>query len=132
MIKIPKIIIIISATLINIFLIYSYFSNFDNNGERSANGFGALFLIVFLALFNLSVYIIFFVKKTPIIKTGMFIALLPIICAFLYSLINGGSMFDESSGGGGYLWLLMVTLPLGLLIILIGLIIGFIKHIKKK
>jgi uncharacterized membrane protein len=128
----PKIIIIISATLINIFLIYSYFSNFDTAGERSANGFGALFLIVFLVLLNLSVYIIFFVKKTPIIKTGMFIAILPIICAFSYSLINGGSMFDENSGGGGYLWLLMVTLPLGLLIIIIGLIMGFIKHINRK
>jgi hypothetical protein len=96
MINISKIIIILSATLINIFLIYSYFSNLDNNGERSANGFGALFLIVFLALLNLSLYIIFFVKKTPIIKTGMFIAVLPIICAFLYSQLMAGRCLTKA------------------------------------
>ena len=129
---IPKRIIIFSATLINVFLIHSYFSNLDTTGERSANGFGAIFLIVFLLLFNMIVFIIFFVKKSLVIKTGMFITVHPIISAFIYSLVNGGSMFDESSGGGGYLWLLMFTLPLGIFIIIIGLIMGFIKSIKKK
>ena len=132
MITIPKKIIIFSAIIVNLLLIYSYFSNLDTTGERSANGFGAIFLIVFLSLLNIGVFIIFFVKKTPLIKTGIFIAVLPIFSAFLYSLINGGSMFNENTGGGGYLWLLMVTLPLGILIIIFGIILGFIKSIKKK
>jgi hypothetical protein len=68
------------------------------------------------------------VKKTPLIKSGMFVAVLPIICAFLYSLINGGSMFNENSGGGAYLWLLIMTFPIGTLLILIGLIINLIKR----
>ena len=53
-------------------------------------------------------------------RIGIFVAVLPIIAAFLFSLINGGSMFDESSGGGGYLWFLMASLPIGFVMIVIG------------
>jgi uncharacterized membrane protein len=61
-------------------------------------------------------------KKLPLIRVGLLVAVSPIIAAFLYSLINGGSMFDEGSGGGTYLWFLMASMPLGLLLILVGLI----------
>jgi len=128
----PKTITLICAGLVNAFLIYRYFSTLVTEGDRSANGFGAVFLILFLGLFNAALFIIFFVKKTPLIRAGLLTAVFPIICAFLFSLLNGGSMFDEGSGGGGYLWLLMITVPIGLLIVVIGLIVMLVKHLKPK
>jgi hypothetical protein len=126
----PKTIILICAGLVNAFLIYRYFSTLVTEGNRSANGFGAVFLIIFLGLFNASLFLIFFVKKTPLVRAGLLIAVFPIICAFLFSLFNGGSMFDEGSGGGGYLWLLMISVPIGLLLIVIGLIVSLFKRYK--
>ena len=126
----PKTIILICAGLVNAFLIYRYFSTLVTEGNRSANGFGAVFLIIFLSLFNASLFVIFFVKKTPLVRAGLLVAVFPIICAFLFSLFNGGSMFDEGSGGGGYLWLLMITVPIGLLLIVIGLIVSLFKRYK--
>jgi hypothetical protein len=72
------------------------------------------------------------VRKIPLVRIGLFIAVLPIIAAFLFSLINGGSMFDEGSGGGGYLWFLMVSLPLGFFIIVTGLIVMGFRRFKPK
>ena len=65
-------------------------------------------------------------------RIGVFVAVLPIIAAFLYSLINGGSMFDEGSGGGGYLWFLMASLPLGFIFIVTGLIVLGFRQFKPK
>ena len=65
-------------------------------------------------------------------RIGVFVAISPVIAAFLFSLINGGSMFDEGSGGGGYLWFLMASLPIGLLIVIIGLIASAIRRFKPK
>ena len=65
-------------------------------------------------------------------RVGLFVAVLPIIAAFLFSLINGGSMFDEGSGGGGYLWFLMASLPLGFIFIVTGLIVMVFKQFKPK
>jgi hypothetical protein len=39
-------------------------------------------------------------------------------------------MFDEGSGSGGYLWLLMGTLPIGFLLVVIGTIIALFKRSK--
>ena len=128
----PKTIILISAGLINAFLIYRYFSTLVTEGNRSANGFGAVFLILFLALFNGALFIIFFVKKIPLMRAGLVIALLPIVLAFITSLLNGTSMFDEGSGSGGYLWLLMGTVPIGFLLVVIGTIVALFKHLKPK
>jgi uncharacterized membrane protein YhaH (DUF805 family) len=72
------------------------------------------------------------VRKIPLVRIGLFVAVLPIIAAFLFSLINGGSMFDEGSGGGGYLWFLMASLPLGLLLVIIGLFAVVIRRLKPK
>ena len=128
----PKSIILICAGVINALLIYRYFSTLVTEGDRSANGFGAVFLILLLGVFNLSLFIIVFVKKTPLVRIGLFIAVLPIIAAFLFSLINGGSMFDEGAGGGGYLWFLMISLPVGLLLVLIGVIAMVFRRFKPK
>jgi uncharacterized membrane protein len=71
-------------------------------------------------------------KRVPLIRIGLFITLLPILLAFVTSLINGTSMFDEGSGSGGYLWLLMGTLPIGFLLVVIGAIVALFKHLKPK
>ena len=126
----PKTIILTSAGAINALLIYRYFSTLVTEGNRSANGFGAVFLILFLALFNGILFIIFFVKKIPLIRAGLIIATLPILIAFVTGLIGGVSMFDEGSGSGGYLWLLMITVPIGLLIVLVGLIVKLVKRLS--
>jgi len=65
-------------------------------------------------------------------RIGLIIAFLPIALAFITSLINGTSMFDEGSGSGGYLWLLMGTVPIGLLLVVIGAIVALFKRLKPK
>ena len=126
----PKTIILICAGAINALLIYRYFSTLVTEGNRSANGFGALFLILFLALFNAILFVIFFVKKIALIRAGLVIAFLPIAIAFITSLIGNVSMFDEGSGSGGYLWLLMGTLPIGFLLVVIGLIVMLFERFR--
>jgi uncharacterized membrane protein YhaH (DUF805 family) len=69
-------------------------------------------------------------KKLSLVRVGLFVAVVPIIGAFLYSLLKGGSMFDESAGGGGFLWLLIFTLPIGLMLIAIGVIVELTKRSK--
>ena len=63
-------------------------------------------------------------------RIGLIIAFLPIALAFITSLINGTSMFDEGSGSGGYLWLLMVTVPVGMVIFVIAAIVKLAKGRK--
>ncbi len=74
--------------------------------------------------------IIFFVKKVSLIRVGLVIAFLPIALAFITSLISRTSMFDEGSGTGTYLWLLIISVPIGLLLIVIGLITKLLKRGK--
>ena len=74
--------------------------------------------------------ILFFMKRVPLIRIGLFIALLPILLAFVTSLINNVSMFDEGSGSGAYLWLLMGTVPIGFLLVVIGLIVMLFKRFR--
>jgi hypothetical protein len=73
-----------------------------------------------------------FMKRVPLIRIGLFITFLPIALAFVTSLINGTSMFDEGSGSGGYLRLLMGTLPIGLLLVVIGIIVKLLQRRKPK
>jgi len=115
------------AVAINALFLFTYFSTLVTSGNRSANGFGAVFLIIFLGLLDMSLFIIFYVKRFSLVRAGLLIAVLPIICAFLYSLFHGVSIFDEGSGGGGYLWLLIITVPIGLLLIAIGLIVKLLR-----
>ena len=125
-----KRIVLLIALLINLISIYIYFSSLVTTGDRSANGFMEVFFILFLGLFNGGLFIISYVKRFSLIRAGLLIAVFPIICAFLFSVIKGGSMFDEGSGGGGYLWFLMASLPLGLLFIVMGLIMKLVKRFR--
>ena len=63
-------------------------------------------------------------------KLALIVAFLPIALAFITSLLNGTSMFDEGSGSGGYLWLLMGSVPLGVAIFVIALVVKLAKRTK--
>ena len=79
---------------------------------------------------KVSLSILFCMKRVPLIRIGVFVAFLPIALAFVTSLLNGTSMFDEGSGSGTYLWLLMVTVPLGVAIFVIAAIVKLAKRRK--
>ena len=69
-------------------------------------------------------------KKSFLVRAGQFIAVSPIIGAFLYSLLAGGSMFNESSGGGTFIWGLFISVPIGLILIAIGVTVELTKRSK--
>ena len=71
-------------------------------------------------------------KRIPLVPIGFLVAFSPVIAAFVFSLFNGGSMFNESSGGGAYLWFLMASLPIGFVMIVIGLILFVVNKLKPK
>jgi hypothetical protein len=68
--------------------------------------------------------------RLSFVKLALIVAFLPIALAFITSLINGTSMFDEGSGSGGYLWLLMGSVPLGVAIFVIALIVKLFKRLR--
>jgi hypothetical protein len=70
-------------------------------------------------------------KRFPFIRAGLIIAISPILLAFITSLFQGGSMWDEGSGTGAYIWLMFLTLPVGSLLILIGLVLQIIRKLRK-
>ena len=127
-----KQIVLTSAAAINLFLIYRYFSTLVTTGNRSANGFGAVFLIMFLGVLNTILFVIYFGKRFSLVRVGLLFAILPVICAFIFGVTQGRSMFDEGAGGGGYLWLLIFTLPIGLSLVVVGLIVKLAKRHKPK
>ena len=136
-IKRPKTIALICAGVINAILVYLMFRAYSNvgkfmetNGDISADVIRIVLLIVALGIFNVSLVVIFFWKKSALVRAGLLAVVAPIICAFLYSLLKGGSMFDESEGGGGFLWLLMFTGPIGMILIAVGVIGELAKRPK--
>jgi uncharacterized membrane protein len=70
------------------------------------------------------------VKRFPLVRVGLLVTVLPIILAFLDSVFHGGSMFDEGSGGGTYLWFLIYSIPLGVFLVFIGLILLLLRRRK--
>jgi TRAP-type C4-dicarboxylate transport system permease small subunit len=47
--------------------------------------------------------------------------------AFVTGLIQGVSMWDEGSGSGTYIWFMMVTLPVGFVLVVIGLLMKIVR-----
>ncbi len=70
-------------------------------------------------------------KRFPFIRVGLIFAISPILLAFITSLFQGGSMWDEGSGTGGYLWFLMMTLPVGFVLFVIGLVTMIVRKMRK-
>ena len=70
------------------------------------------------------------IKKSFLVRAGQFVIVSPIIGAFFYSLLKGGSMFNESTGGGAFIWGLFITVPIGLILIAIGVTVELTKCSK--
>jgi uncharacterized membrane protein YhaH (DUF805 family) len=68
--------------------------------------------------------------RVPFIRTGLIFAISPILLAFITSVFQGGSMWDEGSGTGGYIWLMFLTLPVGSLLVLIGLVMMVVRRTR--
>jgi hypothetical protein len=62
---------------------------------------------------------------------GLIFAISPLLLAFITSIFQGGSMWDEGSGTGGYIWLMMGTLPVGFVLIIIGVVVGVARNLGK-
>ena len=69
-------------------------------------------------------------KRFPFIRAGLIFAISPIPLAFITSLFQGGSMWDEGSGTGAYIWLMFLTLPVGFLLVVIGLVMMVIRRTR--
>jgi uncharacterized membrane protein len=69
-------------------------------------------------------------KRFPFIRAGLIFAISPILIAFITSLFQGGSMWDEGSGTGAYIWLMFLTLPVGSLLVLIGLVMMLVRKTR--
>jgi TRAP-type mannitol/chloroaromatic compound transport system permease small subunit len=70
-------------------------------------------------------------KRFPFIRAGLIFAISPILLALVSSLFQGGSMWDEGSGTGGYIWFLMMTLPVGFVLFVIGLVTMILRKMSK-
>jgi len=70
-------------------------------------------------------------KRFPFMRVGLIFAISPLLLAFVTSIFQGGSMWDEGSGTGGYIWLMMGTLPVGFVLIIIGVVAGVVRKLGK-
>jgi len=69
-------------------------------------------------------------KRFPFICIGLLFAVSPILLAFVTSLFQGGSMWDECSGTGAYIWFMFLTLPVGFLLVVIGLLMALVRRTR--
>ena len=70
-------------------------------------------------------------KRFPFIQVGLLFAFSPLLLAFVTSLFQGGSMWDEGSGSGGYIWLMMGTLPVGFVLVVIGVVVWLVRITRR-
>jgi len=70
-------------------------------------------------------------KRFPFIRVGLIFAISPLLLALVTAIFQGGSMWDEGSGTGGYIWLMMGTLPVGFVLIIIGVVAGVVRKLGK-
>lgn len=61
---------------------------------------------------------------------GLLIAVSPVVFAFIGSLGSGASMFNEGSGSGAVIWLLVLSVPTGLVVAGIGALVGSLLQSK--
>lgn len=59
-------------------------------------------------------------KQPPLVRIGLAIAFTPLILSFVTSIFQGGSMWNESSGTGSYLWLMILSVPVGFFMMFAG------------
>ena len=63
---------------------------------------------------------------------GIIFASLPIGLAFLTALLSGKSMTNEGEGTGTYLWFLFVTVPIGFLVVIVGLVLFIVGLVSNR
>ena len=63
-----------------------------------------------------------------LVLVSVFITLSPLGLAAADALFSGGRMFDETSSGV-YLWFLYVSIPLGVSVLIVGLIVLAIRYL---
>lgn len=61
---------------------------------------------------------------------GVFVLITPIIAASISALVTHTSIFNEGTGSGTYLWMLLLTIPISAIVILIAVIRGVLKRLK--
>jgi hypothetical protein len=64
----------------------------------------------------------------PFIRLGLFFAFSPLLLAFVTSLFQGGSMWDEGNGTGTFIWFMIFTLPVGFVVVVIGLVMAVVRR----
>ena len=65
--------------------------------------------------------------RFPFVRIGLVFAFAPLLIAFVTGLIQGVSMWDEGSGTGAYIWLMMLSLPVGFVLVVIGIVMKFVR-----
>ena len=60
------------------------------------------------------------------------LVILPFLLAFVTSLFTEGNMWNEGTGGGAWLWLLFLSIPVALLLGLASIIWRLIRDIRKR
>jgi len=71
-------------------------------------------------------------KRFPFIRAGLIFAVSPLILAFVTSIFQGVSMWDEGGGTGTYIWFMMLTMPVGFLLVVIGLLKSIIGRLRDR
>ena len=67
----------------------------------------------------------------PFVRLGLLFAFSPLLMAFVTGLIQGVSMWDEGSGTGTYIWFMLLTLPVGFVLIVIGVVVRFVRITRR-
>ena len=65
--------------------------------------------------------------RFPFVRIGLLVTFAPLLIAFVTGLIQGVSMWDEGSGTGAYIWLMMLTLPVGFVLVCVGIVMKFVR-----
>jgi hypothetical protein len=65
--------------------------------------------------------------RFPFVRIGLLVTFAPLLIAFVTGLIQGVSMWDEGNGTGAYIWLMIMTLPVGFVLVCIGIVMKFVR-----
>jgi len=71
-------------------------------------------------------------KRFPFIRAGLIFAVSPLILAFVTSIFQGVSMWDEGGGTGTYIWFMMLTMPVGFVLVVFGLLKSIIGRLRDR
>ncbi len=64
---------------------------------------------------------------SKVILSGFIVMIAPAVIAMIGSWLGSTGAYDEGTGWGAMWWLMIVTIPLGVVIMVIGGVIGLIR-----